>query len=252
MKRLILFSTALIFALGCSKDDDNYSEPTLPNADVAVTVTTHEFPGNFEYKKFLRTELGSVRGLIILAHGDGGSIDDSTLNDQCYALAQQGFIAITTSYRNPTGTEAEINSQFVTDLNAVYFAMNGQYNIPVTKTVVGGLSRGGNLTFPLVLPGQPGLNAPSSSLKGVILECSGGDAWKGGAIVVPVAYMSNQSDDVMGMADANDFKNALLSNANPGVASKSECLIIGGQGHCGSSNQYKAFVVNKMIEWFPE
>lgn len=85
MKKLILLTTAFLFILTGCKDDDRYVEPTLPNADVEVTVTTHEFPGQFSYKKFVRTELGIIRGLIILAHGDGGTIDDPTLNSQCEA-----------------------------------------------------------------------------------------------------------------------------------------------------------------------
>lgn len=252
MKRLILFlsMSTLIFA-GCSKNDDNYVEPELPNAEVAVLSEVVNL-GTFSYKTYYPEVIdGAYRGLIILAHGDGGSIDDATLNDQCHALAQQGFVAATTSYREPVGTVAEINNNFYADIENVFSDIAPDYGIPLGNTVLGGMSRGGNLTYSLILPGQEGIPFTVTGIRGAVLECSGGDEWKGSAVVVPVAFMSNQSDDVLGMANADDFLNGLQANANAGVTSKSGSLIIPGTGHCGGSNQYKAFLVNKMIEWFP-
>ncbi|MBD3583192.1 alpha/beta hydrolase family protein [Flavobacterium selenitireducens] len=253
MKTIKLLSFILLFALAfsCSKDDDGPSQSDNDNTPV-VSLNAQSASG-FGYKVFFQETASpqTRKGLVILAHGDNSDEADGTLNSQCEALAKKGYVAVTTSYRNPTGTYEEINARFKGDIESMITAMGGEFQIPRNKTIIGGLSRGGNNTFPLILPGQPGVGNPITDIRGAILECSGGDEWKGSAVLVPVAYMANKVDPTMGVENANDFKNGLLNNANGSVAQDSECLIINSSGHCTSSGQYKNFVVEKVMEWLP-
>jgi len=206
----------------------------------------------FKYKRFYQEEetAATRKGIVILAHGDGTDENDATLNDQCTALAQQGYVAVTTSYDIPeNSTLAETNLRFKNQINEVIVDITTIFDIPRNKVIIGGLSRGGNNSFALVLPGQAGIS-PIEGIKGVILECSGGDTWKGSAILFPVAYMSTLNDDVMN-SNANEFKTGLTQNNNAGVATASECLIIPGIGHCTDNGKYKAFVVTKVKQWLP-
>lgn len=206
----------------------------------------------FNYKQFYQAEatVATRKGIVILAHGDESDENDFTLNDQCTALAQQGYVAVTTSYNiAENSTLEQTNLLFKNQMNEVIADITEVFDIPRNKVIIGGLSRGGNNNFALVLPGQAGIS-PIAGIKGVILECSGGDTWKGSAILFPVAYMSTLNDDVMG-SNANEFKTGLTQNNNAGVSSASECLIIPGTGHCTDAGQYKAFVVTKVKQWLP-
>ncbi|HMI07538.1 MAG TPA: hypothetical protein VK528_08340 [Flavobacterium sp.] len=250
MKKLPLLSILFLSALAvsCSKDDDNNATEVQGPPVNSETVDAT----NFKYKQFFQeTESESTRkGIVILAHGDDADENDYTLNDQCVALAQQGYVAITTSYEPISGTVENQNATFKSNIEEVIAGATADFDIPRSKVIIGGLSRGGNSTFALVLPAQAGIT-PITGNKGVILQCSGGDEWKGSAILFPTAYMSNKTDDVMGVPDTNVFKNGLAANANPGVASMSECLIIDGVGHCGAANYYKPFIVQKVMQWLP-
>ena len=236
-----------VAAISCSKEDDKTYE--LPAPAVSSEIVTAD---GFNYKQFYQeSESESTRkGIVILAHGDGGDTNDFNLNDQCTALAQQGYVAVTTSYRPITGTIENQNSMFKADMEVVIAQVTNDFEIPRGKVIIGGMSRGGNSTFALVLPNQLGIT-PIAGIKGVILECSGGDEWKGSAILYPVAYMSNKNDDVMQVPDTNVFKNGLQNNNNPGVSGLSGCLIIDSTGHCSDAGFYKLFVVQKVKEWLP-
>lgn len=248
MKKFLRLTAIFIATLSvsCSKDDDNNNAVPGPPVN-SETVEASAF----HYKQFFQeTENESTRkGIVILAHGDGTDENDGTLNDQCIALAQQGYVAITTSYAPITGTIENQNATFKNNMEEVITQATADFEIPRSKVILGGLSRGGNGVFALVLPAQAGIT-PIAGIKGVILECSGGDNWKGSAILFPVAYMSTLNDDVMG-SNANEFKSGLQDNMNPGVSAASECLIINGTGHCTEVNQYKAFVVRKVQQWLP-
>jgi len=250
MKKLLILPAFLLSFLifSCSDDD---KAPTEPYSDIPVVSETKT--GNGFYYKEIFQEIASTetrKGIVILAHGDGADENDGLLNDQCTALAQNGYVAITTSYATRADANlAEINQLFQQNIEQVILHSTTDYEIPRNKVIIGGASRGGNNAFALVLPGQMGIN-PTAGIKGVILECSGGDTWKGSAVLYPTAYMSNLNDNVMG-SNANDFKNGLQNNNNPGVKTTSECLIIGGTGHCGDASKYKAFIVKKVKEWLP-
>lgn len=253
MKTIKFLFVTLLFAMifSCSKNDDGPSQNDNDNTPI-VSLDSESALG-FGFKTFFQ-EMASPqtrKGLVILAHGDNSDESDGILNSQCEALAKKGYVAVTTSYRNPTGTYEEINARFKADLESVITAAGNQYGIPRSKTIIGGISRGGNNTFPLILPGQAGVGNPIADIRGAILECSGGDEWKGSAVLVPVAYMANKIDPTMGVENANDFKNGLLNNANGNVAEQSECLIVNSSGHCSDAGQYKNFVVEKVMEWLP-
>ncbi len=254
MKKSIAMLTVFfaIIHISCSGDDDSGNSPTFPNENVEVTTQMMQSAQNFPYKvHFQQTDVDSTRkGIVILTHGDGGNADDGILNEQCRILAQQGYIGVTSSYRNPTGTPEEINQRYLADIESVIAGTIAEFGIPRSKVVIGGLSRGGNLTYSLILPGQPGV-APIAGIRAAILECAGGDQWKGSAVLYPVAFASNQSDDVLGMNDANEFLNGLAANANMGVTAQSGSLIINGTDHCGNAGQYKTLVVQKVMEWLP-
>jgi len=244
---LTLFATAL----SCSKSDDSQSPvDNDPTPTVNQMATSNR---GFDYKIYYQETASpqTRKGLVILAHGDNSDASDGTINSQCEALAKKGYVAITTSYQIPTGTYEEINSRFKADIESVITAAGNQYEIPRNKTIIGGSSRGGNNTFPLILPGQAGVGNPITDIRGAILQCSGGDEWKGSALLVPVAYMANRVDPTMDVQDANEFKNGLNNNANGNVAEQSECLIINSSGHCTGAGQYKSFIVTKVMEWLP-
>lgn len=250
LKSILSFFVLLIF-VSCSKDDETTTNSaTTPNVTVksrTVAVT------GFNYKEFYQETANSAnrKGLIILAVGDGGNENDGTLNEQCTALAQEGYVAITTSYRTLGNWESSGGS-FKADIEIVITNAGTLYNIPRNKTIVGGLSRGGNMTMALILPnGQFAGTTPFAGIKGAIFECSGGDTWKGSAVLFPVAYMSNKVDNVMGVANANDFKTGLTTNSNPNVSLQSECLIYNSSGHCADISGNKAFIIKKVKEWLP-
>ncbi len=251
-----LFSVLMVVTLfSCSKNDEE--QPVTPTPAPTVAVANKVVPAgnyNYKYKVFYQETQNATnrKGLIILAVGDGGTENDATLNDQCTALAQEGYIAVTTTYRNldagltweQQGAQFKQDIQYVASLNQYEFS--GIYQ---SNTILGGLSRGGNMTMALILPGQFAGTAPFAGIKGAILQCAGGDNWKGSAVLFPVAYMSNKVDNVMGVADANDFKNGLQNNANNTVKTQSECLIYNSTGHCSDISGNKAFIVKKVKEW---
>ncbi|RZJ69883.1 hypothetical protein [Flavobacterium sp.] len=253
MKTIKFLPLVLLFTLNfsCSKNDDSAS-PSDNDPTQTINQTSQSNRG-FAYKTYFQETASpeTRKGLVILAHGDNSDEGDGILNAQCELLAKKGYVAVTTSYQNPTGTYAEINARFKADLESVITAAGAQFQIPRSKTIIGGMSRGGNNTFPLILPGQEGVGNPITDIRGAILECSGGDEWKGTAVLVPVAYMANKVDPTMGVQNANDFKNGLLENGNGNVAEESECLIINSSGHCSDAGSYKAFVVEKVVEWLP-
>jgi hypothetical protein len=251
----LLLVTIVVVLFSCSKNDD--PAPISPITTPAITnkvVTAGNY--NFKYKVFYQEIQNATnrKGLIILAVGDGGNENDGTLNEQCAALAQEGYVAVTTTYRSldtgltwdQQGAQFKQDIQYVASLNQYEFA--GIYQ---SNTIFGGLSRGGNMVMALILPGQFANTTPFSGIKGALLQCSGGDNWKGSAVIFPVAYMSNKVDNVMGVANANDFKTGLASNPNPNVTSQSECLIYNSSGHCADISGNKAFIVKKVKEWLP-
>lgn len=250
MKKALL-STLLIvgvgFLISCKKKDKKEEDtPNVPNVEVTTTVVNSN---GFSYKKFYQSTVSATtrRGIIILAVGDGGGINDGTLNEQCDALARKGFVAITTTYRGMPNVFADWYVTFKEDMEQIITNETAVFNITRDKVVLGGLSRGGNLLFSAVLPGQP--VAPFEGIKGVILECAGGDNWKGTAILLPVLYMSNATDAAVG-ADGNAFQTGLQSNNNPNVSSKSHCHIVSGEGHCTNATEYKTFIVQHIDSWF--
>lgn len=252
------FLAIILLVLGsasCSSDDDNSTGQVTPPENTEIfpeTVSEMKSVNNFSYKQFFQQTANDTtrKGIVILAHGDGADANDFTLNDQCKALAQQGYVAITTSYTPISGTPENQNMTFKSDIEAVITKVTVDFGITRNKVIIGGLSRGGNSTFALVLPGQAGIT-PIAGIKGVILECSGGDEWKGSAILFQVAYMSNKNDNVMGVPDTNVFKNGLQNNINTGVSANSECLIVDGTGHCADAQLYKPFIVQKVKQWLP-
>jgi len=251
MKKLLILPALFLSLLAISCSDDDNETPADPNANVPVSSATMQASA-FRYKQFYQEEASpnTRKGIVILAHGDGADENDSTLNDQCIALAQYGYVAVTTSYNIlPNSNQEQANLRFKTQMNEVIADLTDAFNIPRSKVIIGGLSRGGNNSFALVLPVQAGIT-PIDGIKGVILECSGGDNWKGSAILYPVAYMSTLNDNEMN-SNAEEFKAGLAENNNAGVAEASECLIIPGTGHCTDTGKYKAFVIKKVTEWLP-
>lgn len=245
----LLFLIGFLFLLINCSGDDNHPEPEIPaNTSIEIKLGT---TNGAAYKVFYQNsnQINSRKGIIILAVGDGGNENDATLNTQCNALAQKGYVALTTTYRPFSTNYTDWMVSFKEDIEKIIGQETLAFSITRNKVVIGGLSRGGNLTFGLVTPGQMGTVPPIAGIKGVILECAGGDWWKGSAILFPTLLMSNATDAAVG-ADAQAFKNGLETNSNPDVKNKSNVLIIPGEGHCTNSNQYKDFIVNNIDSWF--
>lgn len=247
--------TILITIFSCSKDNDSIT----PTIESPVTTTSKITAlANFSYKTYYQevANANNRKGIVILAHGDGGTFEDGTLNDQCKALAELGYVAATTSYRNPNQPTYAANvNNYKADIESVINKMVTDYSIDVTKVVVGGASRGGDLMFPMFLPANTidgvTINPTSLNIKGIILQCSGGDSYKGSAIKKPVAYMSNKIDTGFGNIDTTLFQTGLTTNINLDVKTLSECLIINSTGHCTNPEQYKPFIIRKVKQWLP-
>lgn len=254
MKKSILLLVIIFSFFSCSKNEETANGTPAPPAITNKVVTAGNY--NFKYKVFYQETQNATnrKGLIILAVGDGGNENDATLNEQCTALAQEGYVAVTTTYQDldagltwdQQGVQFKANMMYVASLNQYEFS-----GISMSNTLFGGQSRGGNMTMALLLPNQFAGTTPFTGIKGAILQCAGGDTWKGSAVLFPVAYMSNKVDNVMGVANANDFKTGLASNPNPNVSSQSECLIYNSSGHCADISGNKAFIVKKVKEWLP-
>ena len=248
----LVFSTLIWCSLtGCSKKKGNTSSEN--NTKTTAQVKSKIGTGNsFNYKVFYQdaNTPQTRKGLIILAVGDGGNENNGTLNAQCDALAQKGYVAITTTYRPMPATYVQWYINFKQDIEQIIGKETAAYGIARNKVVIGGLSRGGNLTLGLVLPAQMDADHPPiTGIKGVILECAGGDNWKGTAILFPVLFMSNATDKQVG-TNADAFKTGLQSNGNLGVKDKSQLLVIPGEGHCTGSSQYKDFITQHIDSWF--
>jgi dienelactone hydrolase len=243
-----------ILYCSCSKTDNAIpATQTSSNTSNVVVKNITTATNGFNYKTFYQevATTNNRKGIVILAHGDGGSSNDVLINDQCTALAQEGFVAITTSYRAPTFTGGSVdNGRFKADMESIVNAVTNLYAIPVNKTIVGGLSRGGNLAFNMFLPSGLYGSPTTLNLKGAILECSGGDNYKGSAMLKQVAYMSNKIDVTVG-ADALAFQTGLTTNTNNAVKTLSECYIVNSDGHCTNADEYKTFLVRKVKEWLP-
>lgn len=245
---LIMILACLLLFFSCKKDN-NYidNEPPISNK---IQIKMNNANGA-SYKIYFTesNQAENRKGLIILAVGDGSDENDGILNQQCESLAKKGYIAITTTYRPFSSNYTNWMVSFKEDIEKIITQETQAFNITRDKVVIGGLSRGGNLSFGLVTPGQMGAVPPIAGIKGVILECAGGDWWKGSAILFPTLLMSNATDAAVG-ADAEAFKNGLDSNGNSNIKSKSKVLIIPGEGHCTNSNQYNDFIVNNIDSWF--
>lgn len=244
-----LLITGAIFLIGCKKDKKIEEKPVVPEVEV-TTKSVNE--NGFDYRVFYQEEESAQtrRGIIVLAAGDGGTVNDGVLNGQCDALAKKGYVAITTTYRANPGDYTQWYISFNEDMEQVIGNETMAFNIPRNKVVLGGLSRGGNLLQGSVLPGQMGATPPIEGIKGVILECAGGDEWKGSAILFPVLFMSNASDAAVGSNNTASFQTGLQSNNNPGVKDNSHCLIIPGEGHCTNSGEYRNFILQHIDSWF--
>jgi esterase/lipase len=252
MKLKFLILLMLVFAISCSKDEDALSNnPVVETPPATIFKVTDLAP--FSYKTYYQEFANATnrKGAVILAHGDGGSENDGTLNEQCKALAEAGYVGVTTSYRAPTFSGGSIdNDRFKEDIENVINKIKIDYTIPINKIIVGGLSRGGNLAFNMFLPTTIYGSPTNLDVKGIVLECSGGEYYKGSAIKKQVAYMSNKIDnDVDG--DAIAFQTGLTVNVNNNVKTLSECLIINSTGHCTNADQYKPFILRKVKEWLP-
>lgn len=169
----ILLLCLAITMFNCSKSKDNGSPS---EKETSANVKTKLGTGNnFQYKIFYQeaNTPQTRRGIIILAVGDGGDMNNSTLNAQCDALAKKGFVAITTTYRSQNGQQyTQWQTSFKQDIEQVIAKETESFNISRDKVVIGGLSRGGNLMLGFVLPGQ-GVE-PITGIKGLILECATG------------------------------------------------------------------------------
>ncbi len=222
------------------------NNPINPNIEVETRIVN----GNgFSYRVFYQEEESAQtrRGIIILAVGTGGNMYDGTLNAQCDALAKKGFVAITTTYR----TGLNFFASFREDMQEIIANETATFDIPMNKVVLGGLSEGGNRTYGSVLTADPQWSIdPIVGIKGVILECAGGDYGKGRSILYPVLFMMNKVDATVQTTDAEKFVEGLQDNMNPGVKEKSHCLIIPGSGHCTSSGDYKDFILQHIDSWF--
>jgi dienelactone hydrolase len=247
-----LFISSVISFVSCSKSDDSPAPPNTSN--IAVVSKTTALVG-FSYKTFYQEVANATnrKGIVIIAHGDGGNSDDGTINDQCNELAQNGYVAVTTSYRAPSAAVYATNvNNFKADMESVINKVTVDYNIPINKTIIGGLSRGGDLTFPMFLPANAdnSITPTTLNVKGVILQCSGGDEYKGRVFKKQVAFMANKNDNVFN-TDATTFQTGLSNNSNNTVKTLSECLIIQSTGHCTDVDKYKPFVLKKVKEWLP-
>ncbi len=245
---LVLIIGFLFLLINCKKDNNKIDTHSLASNEIKIKY------GNANsaiYKVYYpeSNQIENRKGMIILAVGDGGNENDVTLNDQCKALAQKGYVAITTTYRPFSTTYVDWMVSFKEDMDKIIAQETIAFNITHDKVVIGGLSRGGNLTLGLVTPGQMGNELPIAGIKGVILECAGGDWWKGSAILFPTLLMSNATDTAVGTV-VEEFINGLESNSNPDVKNKSKVLSIPGEGHCTSINQYKDFIVNNIDSWY--
>lgn len=254
MKKLLhILSFIVAFGFISCGNDDTISD-VKESIEIPNVTTTNKIvnENGFSYKVFYQENESpnTRRGIIILAIGDGTDINDATLNNQCEALAKKGFVAITTSYRPIPNSYQQWYVNFKDDVSKIITKQTTDFKIDKSKVVLGGLSRGGNLLQGTVLPGQMGANnEPFSGIKGVILQCAGGDDWKGSAILFPVLFMSNETDNTVG-TNANAFKNGLQRNNNPNVKQNSHCLIINGEGHCTNTDQYKDFILKHIDSWF--
>lgn len=251
MKNSVLssfFIFGIVFLMSCKKKEEKKEDPVtnLPNVEVSTAVMNSN---GFSYKKYFQPSVSSAtrRGLIILAVGDGGTINDVNLNEQCDALAKKGFVAITTTYRPMPNVFNDWYVNFKEDMEQIITDETATFSITRDKVVLGGMSRGGNLLFSCVLPGQP--VTPIEGIKGVILECAGGDNWKGSAILTRTLYMSNATDGAVA-TDANAFQAGLQNNNNSGVKDNSYCLIISSEGHCTNVSEYKTFIIQRIDNWF--
>ncbi len=235
----------------------DYIPSNCKSVVTGAVINRVESAGNgLQYKVYLQEAATATnrKGIILLAHGDAGSINDGTLNEQCNALSKEGYVAATITYRSldyPVEWNTAI-SNFKADFENYIQTITTKYNIVRSRVVVGGSSRGSNELFYVLIAGQGNGNSLITGIKGAILECSGGDNWKGSAITVPVAFMGNQIDNGQDNAVAAEFCAGLQNNTNSNVKNNSECLIIPGTGHCSDpNNQYTPFIVKKVKQWLP-
>lgn len=247
-----LFFIALV-AVSCSKNDT--STPQIPLEIAPTVINKTSDARGFKYKTYYQetANANNRKGIIILAHGDGGNENDATLNDQCNDLAKLGYVAVTSSYRASTTYSESVNF-FKVNMESIITALSLNYTIPENKTILGGLSKGGNLAYFMFLPAANGFSPTTKNLKGAALMCAGADTYRGTSILKPVIVMCNKIDSEVGITNAYDFKTALQNNTNANVKTLSECLIFDNNNvdaHCSNTNEYKAFLIKKVQEWLP-
>ncbi len=216
MKNIKFLAIAfLIIVASCSKSDDDtvpvvVIDPNAPSVAAANVVTEPSAVSGVSYKAYLQKPATATnrKGLIILTHGDGSNVNDGILNDQCIALANEGYVAVTITYRPLVLDYAGNYNSFKTDMQNAVTWLNAEYNIPVNKTMLGVFSRGGNLAFKMFLPADVGaaIQPTDLNLKAAILMCAGGNNWQGRAILKPVIFMANKVDAAVQIIDAVTFK----------------------------------------------
>ena len=204
---------------------------------------------------------GSLTGVVILAHGDGGTFEDATLNAQCVEIAKKGIIAIVTSYRPGNNANWVLNvKQFQQDMETLITEAATRGIIPTTmprnRIILGGLSKGANNSLLMTIQG--GLSdgngttlAPTTGIGGLILECAGGDNYSGSMLGFPALYMANEIDNGYGNVKISDFSAGLATNGLSNVKSKTKILSIPGTNHCGGADQYTNFIVSNLSILLP-
>lgn len=223
----------------------------LPLPRVYKVLTKDIQASNFNYRAYYpeSTVTDARRGIVILGVGDGGNVNDASLNNQCEAITKMGFVAIVTTYEKGS-SYADGNIKFKQNIEEIISKEAPAYNISRSNVVVGGVSKGGNLSLGISLPGQMGSGGqPIEGIKGLIIECGGGDQWKGSALKLPVLYMANATDGATG-GNGTDFKAGIESNTNANVKAKSKFLIAPGEGHCTNAADYKNFITSNINSFF--
>ncbi|HMT35030.1 MAG TPA: hypothetical protein PKC41_04175 [Chitinophagaceae bacterium] len=271
MKQFILFATILLtYIVDCQAQSHNriyqksyrtgvrpFTKPYNPGSNsIIIKNDTIVFPRNGKstflvYKVFYNSSASSQfrKGLLVMGSGNNesnptvGKLDEPAENALCNKAVQNGYVAAILQYTKGPGIVNWNASaqQLADDYDVCISTLSTKFNIPKSKSVVGGVSYAGFLLLTV--------NAYFNTLnycKGLLAPCSATNTDAASQFKIPIYNICCKGEYEVG--GGNVTGSTLYNAIHANVKSKSECVIDNNcQSHCG--NLWTNELYTKMNYW---
>ena len=191
------------------------------------------------------------KGILVMGSGNNeanpteGKLNGQSENALCNMAVQNGYVAAIVQYTKGAGT-ANWNAsaqQLAEDYDACISTLSTQFNIPKSRSVIGGVSYAGFL----LLTANAYYNT-LSYCKGLLAPCSATSTDAASNFKIPIYNICCAGNYEVGYGNVTG--STLYNAINANVKNKSECIIDNScTSHCG--NLWTNELFNKMQFWLP-